>query len=332
MKKHGFTAILEDCLQRLDRGESLPDLLTAYPDQADELKPLLLVAMASRSIPVPVPSQTAQRLGRNHMLIEMNQREDRNAFRKTAAIPISSRLLGSLVSALRARGFTAPAFSYRLAMISLVLILSGGFFTLNASASSQPGDLLYQLRLGLDRAGLTRSETIREEEQLTQIPPQPWEFGQTVLALEGITTAYQTEEDSLSDSFPNDQSAFLTAGSQEQQADTETKEADREAGKEAAQADRETEKELKTAGKEVEKEAAAAEKEAKQDLKEADKDASKAEKEAEKEAAQAAKETERDLKEADKETTQTSQAAGKPEKDPGQGKKGRAKESKKNTQ
>ncbi|MEJ2413403.1 MAG: hypothetical protein P8Y34_10495, partial [Anaerolineales bacterium] len=145
--KNRFSAVVEESLQRLDRGENLPDVLADYPAQAGQLESLLLVAMASRAFPVPVPGQTAQRLGRNQMLAEMAELEGKGALRKKPAAPFASRWVSRLAGALRRMGYNKLAYSSRLAMVSLVLILSGSFLTLNASASSQPGDLFYTLKL-----------------------------------------------------------------------------------------------------------------------------------------------------------------------------------------
>ncbi|MFL7813930.1 MAG: hypothetical protein AB8I40_09680, partial [Anaerolineales bacterium] len=62
MISRDFAAAIEECLQRLDRGENLPDVMANFPHMAEKLEPLLLIAMASRAFPVPVPGQTAQRL------------------------------------------------------------------------------------------------------------------------------------------------------------------------------------------------------------------------------------------------------------------------------
>ncbi len=149
-----YSEYVEDCLHRLDRGEDLLDLLADFPDCQEKLKPLLLVAMASRSFPVPVPNHTAQRLGKNQMLEEMEILRSHGAFRKNPQIPPVARLMGNLVSAVRSRGFSRLAPSYRLAMVALMLVMSGGFLTLNASAASQPGDWLYTLKLGMERVQL----------------------------------------------------------------------------------------------------------------------------------------------------------------------------------
>jgi hypothetical protein len=164
LNKRKFPLYIEECLVRLDRGENLPEVLEDYPEISEQLKPILLIAMLSRSLPVPVPGQTAQRLGKIPMLEEMDLRARQGKIRSTHRIPIPSRIAGNLISILRRSGYTRLAPSYRLAMIVTVLFMSGGFLTLSASASSQPGDILYPLRMNLAR--------VRGSLQL----PQPTEF------------------------------------------------------------------------------------------------------------------------------------------------------------
>jgi hypothetical protein len=301
----------------LDQGEDLPDLLADFPDQAQQLQPLLLVAMASRTFPLPIPSQTAQRLGRNHMLAEINQLERKESLRKTATIPAVSRVMGRLASAVRAGGFTRLAYSYRLASVLLVLILSGGFFTLNASASSQPGDFLYALKLRLEQVGLSPSYA---EKESSPLPPQPWKFGQVVWALEGIPDFFSEQDNgfSITDLNPDTEKDLRDAekdlAKDLKEAEKELTAADREeekdlkeAEKDLVAADREEEKDLKDEEKEADKEDAEADKEDAQDLKEEEKETAEDDKEAdqdlkeeEKEAAEDDKEVEKDLKEADK--------------------------------
>jgi hypothetical protein len=88
------------------------------------------------------------------MLEEMEILRLRGAFRKNTKVPPAARLVGNLVSSVRSRGFSRLAPSYRLAMVAMALMMSGGFLTLTASASSQPGDMLYYLKLSMERVQL----------------------------------------------------------------------------------------------------------------------------------------------------------------------------------
>jgi len=312
VRDRSFSLILESCLQGLDRGESLPDLLADFPELADQLRPLLLVAMASRAFPVPRPSETAQRLGRNQMLAEMNRLEIKKAFRKKPAVPLINRWIGGLVSAIRARGLTRLAYSYRLAMVSLVLLLSGGYFTISASASSQPGDLLYILKLGMQRAGLVLSyDNGDEAEQPILISPQPWEFGHTFQALNGIHNGNPGSGSGVPDPSSNSEIVVSAADSIKEEIATnkDLKDAEKEAEKDLKDAEKEVEKDLKDAEKEAEKDLKDAEKEAEKDLKDVEKEAEKdlkdVEKEAEKDLKDAEKEAEKESKEIEKDKNKT---------------------------
>jgi hypothetical protein len=311
IKKISFSILLEQCLQRLDQGESLPDLLAEYPAQADQIQPLLLVAMASRTFPIPVPSQTAQRLGRNQMLAEMNRLETKQAFRKKAAIPTVSRIFGALASAVRAGGFTHLAYSYRLASVTLVLILSAGFYTLNASAASQPGDFLFPLKLRIEQAGLTMPYTDQEP---PLGPPQPWKFGQVFWALEGAPDFF-FDQDGEKDDEKDFREAEKEIAQELKEAEKEAAEAEREETKDLKEAEKEADQELKEEEKEAAEDLKEEEKEAAEDLKEEEQEAAEADKEEEQEAAEADKEEEQDTKDTDKEIRKAEKEAEKIEKE-----------------
>ncbi len=140
-----FTELVDDCLQRLDQGEELLEILADYPDYQERIKPLLLVAMASRAFPVPIPNQTAKRMGRNNLLAEMAQMEGEGAFRKTSQIPTRARFFGNLVSTIRSTGLTRPVPNFRLAMAALIMVIGAGFYTLNASAGGYSGEFFNYL-------------------------------------------------------------------------------------------------------------------------------------------------------------------------------------------
>jgi hypothetical protein len=283
MINRDFAAAIEECLQRLDRGENLPDVLANFPHMAEKLEPLLLVAMASRAFPVPVPGQTAQRLGRNQMLAVMAEMKDRGALRKKPSVPLTSRLVGQLAGALRNFGYNKVAYSYRLAMVSLVLILSGGFLTLNASASSQPGDLLYTLKQGMERTGLVWMIGSDEESEDLVLPGMSAVRSERAIeVLTGVNVMLTGEDESAPPpAFANANldgasNADLKAeeielAAAEREAEKAAAAEAREAEKDAAAEEREEEQELK----EEEKAAAAAEREAEQELKQAEKDAAK---------------------------------------------------------
>lgn len=134
-----FAAIVEECLHRLDRGEYLPDVLADYPVEAERLKPLLLVAMASRAMAVPLPDPAAHLKGRAQMLSELDQMASGPGATNDSMLDRGQKWIAKLVTAFRARSLIRPAPSYRLAMIALVVIFGAGWFVISASAS--PGVL-----------------------------------------------------------------------------------------------------------------------------------------------------------------------------------------------
>ncbi len=145
-----FSRIVEECLHRLDRGEDLPDVLADYPAESEQLKPLLLIAMASRTMAFPVPSQSAQRLGKIEMLIEMDQPSS-PSLRSGSDLGLRVKNWAThLLNSYRARNLIQPVPSYRLAMISLVVVFGSGLFFLSASAS--PGDLFTAFSVDLRNA------------------------------------------------------------------------------------------------------------------------------------------------------------------------------------
>jgi hypothetical protein len=156
MNRYRFDLILEDCLSRIDRGESLPEVVDSYPALESHLEPLLRVALMGRSLPKPVPSSDGFRIGKNIVLAEMNKIQQTNTFRQNRYNPDLSRLtkrwLGRITRLIQVKRTTSLTPIYRFAVVGLVLILMGGFLTVNASASSLPGDVLYDLKLGLEQA------------------------------------------------------------------------------------------------------------------------------------------------------------------------------------
>jgi hypothetical protein len=148
MLDNRFSELVELCLRRLDQGEDLLEVLADHAEYQEKLKPLLLVAMTSRALPVPVPKQFAQRLGKRRLLDKMNQLQSQNAFRKSSQIPSFARLSGNLVSFIRSLGLTKPSPNFRLAMVALIMVFGGGFFTYNASATGFSDGFLHSLDTG----------------------------------------------------------------------------------------------------------------------------------------------------------------------------------------
>ena len=144
-----FDRILEDCLSRMDRGESLMDILVVYPDLENKIRPLLMVAMLSRAVPQPVPGYTALRVGKNQLLAEMASMQAEGGFLERKPVePPREGIVDRLARSLKQ---LQPA--YRFAMLSLVVILAGGFFTLSASASGMADNIMQTLFFSFEQMG-----------------------------------------------------------------------------------------------------------------------------------------------------------------------------------
>ncbi|MCX6031421.1 MAG: hypothetical protein NT169_19250 [Chloroflexi bacterium] len=123
--------ILDDCLQRLQFGETVESCLTHYPDQAADLRPLLAAAVQVRGL-AGYHLSNGQRLRAKVTL------------RETLAARSARRswLSWGTVFA-RTRG------------VAFATILAAALFvalTVNGVAASQPGDLAYRLRVVVERA------------------------------------------------------------------------------------------------------------------------------------------------------------------------------------
>jgi hypothetical protein len=123
--------ILENCLTRLNQGEDLETVLADFPQQAAELRPLLIAALkASRSgVPLRVPA-SAQIDSRTRFIVEAQHRQTK---------PV---------------GFL-PRFKLAGALAAIAIIVFVGIFgTGLASAETVPGETLYPVKRVVEQAQL----------------------------------------------------------------------------------------------------------------------------------------------------------------------------------
>jgi hypothetical protein len=133
----------------MDRGETLAQILSAYPGLEQQIEPLVLVAMLGRALPPPVPGHTALRLGKNNLLSEMALMEAQGAFldpvpKKPPTRPVLERWGESTRQLQSAFRFTA---------LSMVVVLAGGFYTLSASASELSDQVIQSLFFNFEGVG-----------------------------------------------------------------------------------------------------------------------------------------------------------------------------------
>ena len=157
MNRQKFEFLLAECLDRLEGGESLQEILDKYPQQENRLKPLLQAALVSRALPKPEPSQEAVKSGKNRLLAEVDTLRLENKFNKNRTKPAIARYTGRLLEKIHSfieKENIDMKLVPRLAIYVLITVLVGGFFTVSASASSLPGDSLYGLKLSWEQAQL----------------------------------------------------------------------------------------------------------------------------------------------------------------------------------
>ena len=114
--------ILDQCLEELQRGKTLDEVLSAHPDHAGELRPLLETATALKELPDPQPSMG----GLMELMARQAVEEHELAARKY-------------------RFFSRPIL-LRVAAAILILFLAG-YGTVAVSANALPGQMMYPVKL-----------------------------------------------------------------------------------------------------------------------------------------------------------------------------------------
>jgi len=128
-----FNNILDECLERLlVKGETIEQCLVSYPEQADELVPLLQTALATKKALAIQP---------------------RPEFKAEARYQFGSALQG--VKPKRRLFFLGwqPRWAMAVAVVLILLLAGGG--TVAAAGSSMPDNPLYPVKLATEQVWLT---------------------------------------------------------------------------------------------------------------------------------------------------------------------------------
>ena len=154
MNRYHFEILLEKCLDQLAGGKSLETILQDHPEQADKLKPLLESASIFQTFPKSNPKPEAVRHGKNRLLRELNELDQKGFFLKNGTksniLRYPERWFTNIGHLLFGQENTDMKLLPRLGIYLLVTIVVAGFFSVSASASSLPGDPLYGLKLNLE--------------------------------------------------------------------------------------------------------------------------------------------------------------------------------------
>jgi len=127
-----FNNILDECLERLlVRGETVEQCLASYPGQADELEPLLQMALATKKALAIQPRPEFKARARYQL---------GSAFREVKP---------------KRRFFFGWQPRWATAVAVVLILLLGGGSTVAAAGSSMPDDLLYPVKLATEQVQLT---------------------------------------------------------------------------------------------------------------------------------------------------------------------------------
>jgi len=121
--------IVNECLEAIIRGESVSDCLARYPEQANELRPLLQMMVAARKACCVTPRP------------EFRARA-RYEYRQAVAASCAGRGKGGFHWSWR--------WSAAIPLALIVMMISGGGIVA-ASSSSLPGQPLYGVKLAIER-------------------------------------------------------------------------------------------------------------------------------------------------------------------------------------
>lgn len=167
--KSDFELILEECLAQMRVGKALEECLSAHPAQAKRLRPLLGAAVRVWEIPIPRARAEAVQAGRERLLAEAK-------FRAASPSPVSSgrfsrytkQVLCSLQIALLGRKRSSLNLALTMAAIFVIVLLATGSLTVNASASSLPGDSLYGVKRSWENVRLSMTPSQQGRQRLQE--------------------------------------------------------------------------------------------------------------------------------------------------------------------
>jgi RNA polymerase sigma factor (sigma-70 family) len=134
---YGISDALDDALRAWDeQGATLEQCLACYPEQADELRPLLEVAYAIRQTPRPAPSHTAFVTGRRRMLEALRRKQQSQASHGNL-LELISRQMEAIREKRRSIVIPRfkPALQPLLSTVLLLVMMIAGVITIRGSLS-----------------------------------------------------------------------------------------------------------------------------------------------------------------------------------------------------
>ncbi len=138
-KEERFNNILNDCLDRILKGETVEQCLLNYPEQAKELEPLLQTAKAARVI---------------------SSLQPRPEFKAEARRQFQAALIEKQVNQNQSKAHAGQRWQWRwqsgwaIALIVVVMVVLGGGGTVAAASGSMPDSGLYSVKLATEQVQL----------------------------------------------------------------------------------------------------------------------------------------------------------------------------------
>jgi len=178
--KAEFETILDECLDCMRSGEGLENCLSAYPQYANQLRPLMEIGGELQRLPLPQARSADVEAGRRRMLAALEQKKlrqtggnlnksDENYEPAVSFWPFAryaQRVLNKIRTIFTRKESNDMKLAVRAALITLLMILIIGTpVALAATSSSLPGDTLYPVKLSYEglRLRLASSDDARQE-------------------------------------------------------------------------------------------------------------------------------------------------------------------------
>ena len=155
-----LSLVLADCLDALDRGDTLEACLARHPQQRTELAELLMAAQHLHAAPNATPSPQFQRVARARLMNRISPRAHLNGLAPVTLADSFRSSWQTLILNLR-----RPAMRW-IAMLMLATMLLGGVSAAYASAEALPGEGLYPVKRALEGARLAVAFSASEAAEL----------------------------------------------------------------------------------------------------------------------------------------------------------------------
>jgi len=153
-------SILDDCFERMRRGEELESCLATYPDHAEELQSLLIVATDMTLLEVPRTSLQAKEAGRQRMFAAIEAGQSKVS-KNNQTIPVSivgiirylEQVQNTFISNL-SKEFLVMHKTVIAIVLVLVVVFGGSAASAYAAQGSLPGDALYPMKTAIENASV----------------------------------------------------------------------------------------------------------------------------------------------------------------------------------